>query len=489
MNPSVTAHKAIWNFSIVGLNKVAQTIGSVAFVLIIPRMLGADQFGQFAFITSLFIISTKAGDLGLEDVLVRFIPEQVAGDETESIRYLVGRLLAFRLVIGAATGVLAGIWALNVTDWMSPAQAVFVGLTIWLYIIALLPYEVLLGLGRVGRWSINTSWRQFALIAAIGLLYGVWKLGFDGVVLALLASQLFFVALGLWWMRAYLSRRYLRLDWGAVRPYLMAGLVFFAANVLLALVHRGGALAIEVLIHDPAQIGFFELGNSLYLMLFLAISQAMMALLPLASRLHVTGGEAEVGRWFALLQRFGVVLAMVIVGGVWGMAPLLVPPVFGEAYRPVIDTLRIGMPALALMMLGYPAGMLAVVWRKPHIRLWAGVWALAATAVTMSTIVIWGANGAALAVVAGVAAYTAAIWYVIREQVQLAWDKGLLGLGLGVVFLPLFWVGGGASISSAFMTTALTIGLALIFLILAFAFKIITVRELQIIIQALRHKN
>jgi TRAP-type C4-dicarboxylate transport system permease small subunit len=39
------------------------------------------------------------------------------------------------------------------------------------------------------------------------------------------------------------------------------------------------------------------------------------------------------------------------------------------------------------------------------------------------------------------------------------------------------------------MTTALTIGLILIFLILAFAFKIITVRELQIIIQALRHKN
>lgn len=498
MSASTSSRTAVWNFSIVGLNKIAQTVGSLAFVLLIPKMLGAEQFGQFAFVTSLFIIATRVGDLGMEDVLVRFIPEAVSQDRDEAVKRLTGRLLAVRLALGLFAGLTAATWALNVTTWMTAWQSFLVGLTISLYVMALLPFEILLGLGQVGKWAINSSWRQVALILTIGLLFQTLHMGFEGVLLALFINQVFFVGLGMWWARAYLSWRHLRFDWATLQPYLTAGAVFFAANLFLAAVHRGGALAIEVLLHDTAQIGFFELGNSLYLMLFLSITQAMIAVLPLAARRHAGGEEAEVGGWFALLQRFGVVLAMLIAGGVWGLAPVMVEPIFGEAFQPVVGTMRIGILALAVMMLGYPAGMLAVVWREPHIRFWATLWALGASLAAMSTILIWGANGAMVAVLVGVITYTLVIWYLVRHRIRLAWGKGILGLVLGLAYLPLFWLdtkllpavtgvnSGLAAILCAAIATAMA---TLVYLALVFGFKVISVHEIKLVGRAFRGKR
>ena len=508
MRASASSRAAVWNFSIVGFNKLAQTVGSIAFVLLIPKMLGAEQFGQFAFVTSLLIIASRVGDLGMEDVLVRFIPESVSADKDEAVRRLAGRLMAVRLALGLFSGLAAAIWALNTTTWMTPLQGVLIGLTISLYVLALLPFEILLGLGQAGKWTFNSSWRQFALILTLGLLFQVLDLGFDGVILALFVNQVFFVSLGLWWARAYLSWRHIRFDWLTLRPYLMAGGVFFAANLFLAAVHRGGALAIEVLTHDTAQIGFFDLGTSIYLMLFLSMTQAMIAVLPLASNLHAAGEQREVGRWFALLQRFGVVLAMMIVGGVWGLAPVLVGPVFGEAFQPAIGTMRLSILALAVMMLGYPAGMLSVVWREPHIRFWSTLCALAASLATMSAIPVWGANGAALAMVVGVMVYVLVIWYFVRRRIQqvrplvgLAWGKGMLALVLGLVYLPLFALdtfsleskllsplaGGGSLTAAILVATAATTLATAVYLVLVFVFKVVSLHEIRLILRTLKH--
>jgi O-antigen/teichoic acid export membrane protein len=235
-------------------------------------------------------------------------------------------------------------------------------------------------------------------------------------------------------------------------------------------------------------------------MLFLSLTQAMMALLPLASQLHMAGQEAEVNRWFSLLQRFGVVLAMVICGGVWGMAPALAVPIFGPAYEPVIETMSIGVVGLAVMMLGYPAGMLAVVWREPKLRLWAGFLALIAALLGMSLVPLWRANGATTAVVLGTLTYTLTIWYVVRQRSHLAWGQGLLGILAGVVFLPLFWLDGMISslitfeptqaisiLLVTFTTAALATGVCiLLYLGLVFALRVISWREIRLVIKTIR---
>ena len=484
MSANTESRQAVRSFSVVGLNKIVQTFGSIAFVLIIPRLLGVTHFGQFAFITSLFIIATRIGDLGMEDVLVRFIPEAMT-TRLDGVAHLTGRLLAVRLVLGFFCGLIAALWAQRITLWMTPLHTVLVGLTIWLYVIALLPFEVLLGLGRVGRWSINSSWRQFALILSIGIFYWILDLGFDGVVLAMFLTQVVFVSLGFWWMRDALRWRDIRLDWVTLRPYLLSGTVFFVANLCVATMHRGGALAIETLSDDTAQVGFFELGVSVYLMLFLSITQAMIAVLPLASKLHMVGNNTEVDRWFGLLQRFGVVLAMLIVGGVWGLMSILVTPVFGPAYASVSTTMSIVIMALAVMMLGYPAGMLSVVWQQPRIRLWASVLAFLAALLTMGTILTWQADGAALAVVMGVLVYTLVIWYQVRHRASLAWGRGLLGLLLGTVFLPLLWFNWTelSQLPTAILATALT---SLLYLALIFIFKVMTIAEIKAVIARFR---
>lgn len=505
---TATKRAALWNFSIVGLHKIVQTIGSFAFILIIPSMLGSQYFGQFAFITSLFIIATRIGDLGMEDILVRYIPEKQNSNSHEEIKQMIGNLLALRSIVGIIAGTIASYWAFSVTDWLSPMQAILVGITIWLYVIALLPFEVLLGLGRIGKWITNYSWRQVALIISIWFLFSYLALGFDGVVLALLGTQFFFISLGFWWARDYIRLKDIRLDLKALKPHLMSGSIFFLANVFLATLHRSGALAIETLTDNAAQVGFFDLANSVYLMIFLAITQAMMSLLPLASQLHSQGQQAEVARWFGLLQRFGVVLAVGISGGVWGMAPILAEPIFGEGFGPVSGVMSINILALVPIMLGYPAGMLAVVWKKPAIRAWAGLYALLITALAMSSVLFWGARGAALAVVLGIVTYAVVIWYFIRQEIQLAWAKGLLGIGLGFVFLPLLWLPTlsaptqlvilfsslfspvtASLLATLVIATLATFISSVIYLGLIFSTQVISIKEIMLILQTIRNKK
>ena len=132
-----------------------------------------------------------------------------------------------------------------------------------------------------------------------------------------------------------------------------------------------------------------------------------------------------------------MVLAIIVNGAVWGLAPVLAGPVFGAGFESVGSVMGIVILALIPMLLGYPAGMLAVIWKRPDIRLWAGGAALIVTGLGMSTIQVWGAKGAALAVVLGISTYTFVIWLFVREKINLAWGKGLLAIGLGGIYLPL----------------------------------------------------
>lgn len=336
--------------SVISLHKAAQIIGSVATVVLVPRMLGVDEYGRFAFLLSLSYLGQILGDFGTLDVFGRFVP----GMAFAEARWLYMRTLSFKLAVGTLCGVLTAVIALMLGDWMQLDWAILVGCGVALHIVAWVPFHLSLGLGRIGAWMTEKSWRQWVLLFGLLILYPL--LGFTGALVALVIMEVAFCLLGLWWTRGYWLGDELRLSWLDYRPYVVAGLGFFLANVVVVALYRSGPVLVDALTGgEAAQVGFVDLAVGLFLMVYLTISQFALSLIPTLSRYR---SEGQLGAFRSLLggfMRIGLGLALLGALAVWLLADRLVPLIFGQDFGPAADAMRwisLGIPLAVVVWAG-----------------------------------------------------------------------------------------------------------------------------------------
>jgi O-antigen/teichoic acid export membrane protein len=395
--------------SVVGKGIEALTLA--ALVLLVPRALGPADYGGFAVALAVATGIATATGIGGPALFARELaplnPERKR-DVALALALRVGRTRAALLAALAATAValaLAAPGELRALHVAMVAVAAVAGAA------ATLLSQLALGLERPATWSLRYPLENGVIVVAALLLYP--GAGLDGAIAALAIGAGAALALGV--VSAASALRGAR--GGATLP---AGALRFArlqaaSGTLTQAVHRGAAPACALAGAGAVATGQAAIAAGAALAITYAVLQTILVALPGAARAHArdpTAAEAvlrQTAAWCALV----VVPACAL--GALAAGPLLEAGL-GEEFRGGAGALRIALAAAALAPLWALANQLAAIRGRPGAALaGAAVGTAAFAAVALAAVPSADARGAALAMLAGVAATTAATFAALRR--------------------------------------------------------------------------
>ncbi|MEW5957366.1 MAG: lipopolysaccharide biosynthesis protein [Chloroflexota bacterium] len=418
------------SLSVVSLHKAAQIAGLGIAATLTPRLFGAEDYGRFAFVLSLSYLGQILGDFGTLDVMGRFVPGLPAAESGR----LYMRTLAFKGVAGVLAGLVTAAATLALAAWMRPAWALLAGLGVALHIMAWTPFQLALGLNRVGVWMAEQSWRQWILLGLLLVLLP-W-LGLTGALLALVSMEALFCLLGLWWVRDYWQWPQLRWDWAYLQPYLRVGAGFFLANLATVALYRSGPALVEILTRQPAQAGYFNLALGLFLLVYVTLSQFAQSLIPTLSGFWVQGQTEQMRVWLHNFVRYSWLLAWLGTLAVWLAADWTTPLAFGLDFSPAAAALKwisLGMPPAALLWAG---SAVVTVTGRGRLKFGASLAALLIFGALAAWLIPgYGATGAAIALSVAVAINAAGLTLWLPPDFSLPWPLLLASTLAGIAGL------------------------------------------------------
>ncbi|HJX52340.1 MAG TPA: oligosaccharide flippase family protein [Polyangia bacterium] len=454
--------------------------GGVVVAAVVPRLMGPTGYGQVALLVALSFWFTLAASLGFTEVMGRHVPHFGQTGDEHGLRAFFGRLLSIRLLAGLLAG---GLYLVVTTTWLRDLDAVAMAVlaaVVFVRAPAGLFFSLYLGLNQAARWGVADILRQWGTLAFMlpGYLLG----GLRGAALGVLLAELVVLLVGLIGVRPYLSRAAFRIDLHGMAPYLRFGLIFYASDLVLAAFERSGEALVRAMCGDYAQVGFFGVGYSVYLIGAVGLPQIALAFAPLLTVLRLEGDRAAVRLWIERLLKWLALGSMTMVLGAVLVGGDLVPLVLGGAYRPVaanLIPLAIGLVALSLTSV---ANLSALTHDRPAVALVAAVLRLA-TFWLLGLFFVggWGSWGASLAVLGAVAAQAGFFTWRMRRVVGYSLRRWLWVVGLGTIFLPLGLLRSSPAVNAALFGVFVVGYGGLLFLL-----RLVTLDELGVMWRAVR---
>lgn len=401
--------------SVISAHKAAQIAGSLAAVVILPRLLGVEDFGRFSFVLSLAFLGAILADIGTLDVFGRFVPNMTA----DEARKLYMRTLAFSLAVSMLCFVATAAASMLLASWMIWLWALMAGTMVVLRVASWVPFQYALAQNRVGAWMTEQAWRQWVMLASLIVLYPL--LGFTGALLALVLMEALFAGLGLWWARGDWLGRELRVEWRWFKPFLLAGLGFFMANLAAVALYRSGPVLVEALTGNSAQVGYISLAIGMYLMVYGTVSQFAQSLIPTLSALRTAGRADEIQRRLGGFMRAGLLVTIPGTLAVWLLAGWAAPLVFGQDFAAAAPALRWISLAMAPAVIVWAANVTATASGRGAVKFSAILVALVVfLAGTLALAPIYGAAGTALALSIGVLVQAVVLAVRLRPELRLS---------------------------------------------------------------------
>jgi O-antigen/teichoic acid export membrane protein len=388
--------------SLVG--KAAEGATLVALVVVVPRALGALEYGRFATALALVTILSASLNMGGPALLSRFVPATPDGERLHVARGLAGRLARVRIAQIGVVVALAVAVSVAAPGQVPPTLAALVAVAIALDATATLAFQILLGLGRTTLWSFRWPLQNAVLCTTCIPLYEA--MGTTGAVAAIVVSSGVSLAVG-----GFLAARELhgvrptsRLPRGALR----FGLIQAGSGFFVQLYQRGPVIAVIVLSGTASDAGFTALASGVALALTYVVAQAFFVELPrLAAEMQQAPLAVEASvRQLARIATAALVpvsiVAVVLVG------PVL-PYVLGSEFEGAVPSFGPALAILPLAGLTSAATQVAALRLSPGARLASnGAGAIAFAVTALVAIPPWGSVGGTLALFAATSVAVAA---------------------------------------------------------------------------------
>lgn len=402
--------------------KLAEFVPLALLLTFVPRALGPDDYGRFAFawvlVTVLSAVLTADG-LWL---MSRFVPA-APPDQREALARALAVRLARRLAViigGVVTATVAV--ALAAPDHAS--AAILIGVALVADLVAALGLQIALGLGRVTLWSFRFAVQNSVLVVAVLVLYTFG--GSTGAIAAVLIASLAACALAVGAAARPLrraSRTHAAVPAGAERFALVHGL----SDVLEHVAFRGGVVAVAILSDSAVEAGYAAIALGLATSALYTLKQLFAAQLVGVTSNWAGDPVGTLASVRVLAERAVVALTLVAVVATAVRTPLL-GATLGDDFRDASAAL---VPVLALLPLAPLApfvGQTAALHLKARERLYAAAAGTAAfVIVALLTIPSWDAVGGSAALLAALLATIAAALILMRGLLE----PRLLAIGLG----------------------------------------------------------
>jgi O-antigen/teichoic acid export membrane protein len=309
---------------------------ALAVRIYLPRHLGPSEFGTFQFADGFTTAIYVVGNLGVETYIGKEVTTRL-----EHASDFFGGTLILRLILSAIVTVAAvyGLRAGGKTDIVIQLVLLMGAAQVLYYLNSVLA-ALLQAAGTVGGLSILNIGSKLFWAASIGVALGMGG-GVRSVAAAMLISESLRTT-GL----VILSRRLVNLrfrwDRSATIAVVVASAPYYIAGLAQTVYARIDVSVMSFMTTD-AEVGWYGSASNIAGMSLLLAPLIGWVLLPLSSRAAARSAEelAVVSRRameLILIIAFPVSLALFLG------ADLIVPTVFGEAFRPAIASLRILAP-------------------------------------------------------------------------------------------------------------------------------------------------
>lgn len=332
--------------------QLAPRLANVAIFIALGRRTGAADAGVFVLATTYLLIATTLMR-GLDDLVMR----QVAREPDRAGSYLRSFSL-LRLSLVVVLYVALATVTRFVFDYPPQTDRIILilGLALLPDNLAYAAQAVLMGRRRFGVPA--AAWTATSVIRLAGGLMA----GDDLIVVAW--SWLIGATVGMSIMMVEAFRvsgdtpadwR----DWTALRHNGRAALVFTMLTSLAMLESQSDTIILSV-VHDTAEVGFFNAATTIAYSLALFSQAYRFAVYPIMSR-DAVAAPPQLIKVYAASLRWLALLALPMVAGIIAIAPQLIPWLYGAEFEPTIRVLQILVVTLVFIFLNEPNFRLLLV--------------------------------------------------------------------------------------------------------------------------------
>ena len=469
------------NMSAAVLLKIAQYPFLVLSVLLVPRSLGPQAYGEYALVLSIIVMAASTTELGLGEICGRFVQTfEIKGDQRSLKRFASG-LLATKLALDAVLfgPLLFLIWSI----YGDRFPLFYYGLMIAILVVSdlgVVPYGLMFGMNRLTLYALRHPLRRVLTLVLVLTLYHYF--GLYGALASAFLVEAILTALNLAWGWRFLSLKDLRLDFKFLKPYLQFGFIFYVSNGVIIIWQKVGNPIVAHFTMDSSEVALFDIPNQIFLITTSFFLVTIGYLVPIFVRLLATGKEEKLVTWSNLLLKYIFALSTLMVGGFLIAGHEFIPVLIGRQYSAIYPNamvLLMGTFPMIVVQLGH---VFCIIYKKARNYLFALACALLTFVVAASVLVPHLASmGASLAMLlsTGVAAF--ALGVIFWQQVKPCLQEGLQVALIGVVFIPFWFLR-----RNLIIDLLLAIAAGILYLAILLITRKLRIEEMLKVIQAIR---
>jgi O-antigen/teichoic acid export membrane protein len=431
-----SAQRTIRNSGLLLIQHVLQILGSVMFIVWVPRLMGPSDYGRYSLLISLSIWFVLLGSLGFKQIISRFIPQWVVEKNIHAIHDFIGRMITLCFI----SGVVVSLGYLLITLlWLrdlAPHLLVLLSISLIFRALSNPLFLLFLGLNYAARWGVCDVLRRWLSLVLILVGFLFW--GLTGACLAVCLTEITLFLVGILWVTKTVAKPALRLNLRVMIPYLKFGLIFYFGTLLTTAFWFSGDSIVKIFMNAYNQVGFFGLGRNIYFALALVVSQVTMAFAPFLIHLRFQNRIHEIQKWTEHLITVLTIGASGLVFGFLFLGEDLVRLLLGLKFTEIIVQFLPFAATLVVSIISSVYLMLTVVFDKPEVSLRAAgiklfiFWSLS------PFLVAWkGGLGVAVGILIGSMVYSLVLILTLNRSIRFPawkWTKLIFSAGF---FLPL----------------------------------------------------
>lgn len=450
------------------------------FVLIIPRMMGPELYGKYAFMTSLLVILSMFTGLGTVEIFGRFIPEFVSKNKTRKIHKLFFSTLFLKIIV---TTIVSTIFFLTFYFFTPEGYDItfflIIAVALFIYEIDRTLYSFLFGLNEIGKFTSRDLLRR--LFSLVFVIFMFKYFGLLGAILAILMNELALLFFAIFWSRKYLH--FENFDFSFLKPYLKFGLMFFLSSTLLIFLQRSGNTLIQFISQNPKEVAFFDIANQIFLINSMFIFFLFSAFIPVFTTLLIKNREDKINKWSSMILKNAGIICILVLNSILLVGSDLVNLIFGVEYEKVFINLIIIYFGIFPLLLAQIGTVFSIIYKEPRKYIIAISFAVITfLATSFLFIPKYASIGCSIATLCSSIVLGIAMYLQFTKNISSYALKNLLKIFfLGLISVPFIFL-------KADLITNLLLGILfiIIYSITLFKTKILNIKEIREIIEAIR---
>lgn len=479
-NLKIRQETTIRHFGLILWINLLRIFGALICAFLIPRLMGTETYGKYVLMISIVLWFIMLSGFGFSHMIARYAPDFILEKDHLKLKRFCQTLLTGRFIAGILVALIftfcAKLWLKDYDDQI----VTLVSLIIVIRTLVHLLFDFFLGMNQPARWVSGDMFRQWLYMGCVilGFLLGDLK----GSFLGIFTAEILILIIGIRYTRTLITWNPLNDQTMNIRSHLLFGRSYYISTLLLATFQRCGEVTIQMTTHNYAEVGFFNLPFSLYILISHMISQITSAFIPLFIKFHSSNQNETLKIWIERIIKALTIFSMLLVFGLLMLGRDLILLLLGSSYKPVATNL-IPLAAIFLLValnrIGY---ILTIVYKRPKEILYASsIRIVIFWIVGIPLIIHFGSFGACLAIFVASVAFGLYLTVRMRAILHYSLKPWFSTIGIGIFFLPLLMLK-----STPYVNGLLYITTIMGYLTILFHYRIFTSEELSSIWKTIR---